>query len=315
MIVRPLLALAFAAATLLVGCGGGASADDLLAHLPSDAEVLATVDVSAAREALELPEDADPLDRGGGSGDQRLLFAVAYALPHLERPVDLPIMAALDHSLLRAVATGGRPPQDQVTVVATEQSVEEVLEGLEERGYRREGRILVSVEPPVKVVYGAAAEADDLLLLAGSREALEDVLESDAGGGGPARKLLDELEGPVRVASARDGPRGSCLRGLGGTDRLSAGKGELMLRVEGGADPRRSRFDANEQRLPFTRAVRFGTAKAEGELLRVPFSYDASKPGVSPLALVTGDLLAGALYGCERGEADPAAPRSDPAGG
>lgn len=299
--MRLLLALTLAAATLVIGCGDGASPDDLLAQLPSDAELLATVDFSAAREALELPEDADPLDRGGGRGAQRLLFTVAYALPHLERPGDLPVTAALDHGRIRAAATGGLAPQGQVTVIATEQSVEEVLEGLEQRGYRREGQILASDEPSVKVVYGAAAEADGLLVLAGSREALEGVLESEDGGTGPARELLDELEGPVRIASARDRTRGSCLLGLGAADRPGAGKGELVLRVEGGADPKRSRFDDKEQSLPFTREVRFGTAKADGDLLRTPFSYDAKDPGVSPLALVRGDLLADQLYGCENG--------------
>ena len=297
-IVRPLLALAFAAAALVIGCGGGASVEELLAHLPADAELLASVDLAAAREALDLPEDADPLDRGGGRADQRLLFTAAYALPHLERPVDLPIMAALDHGRIRAAATGGLPPEERVTVVDTEQSVDEVLEGLEQRGYRREDRILESEEPPVRVVYGAAAEADGLLVLAGTGEALEGALESEDGAAGSARKLFDELEGPVRVASGRERPGGGCLRGSGGTDRLGAGKGELVLRVEGGAEPKRARFDAKQQRLPFTRSVRFGSAEADGELLRVPFSYEANKPGVSPLALVRGDLLAGALYGC-----------------
>ena len=297
--VRALGPVLLLMAAVAAGCGGSGTGE-LLERLPSDTPLLATIDLAAAREQLGLPDDADPTapNRDAQSAERRLLFAAGYALPHLQRPFDLPILDALDESQIEAAATAGLRGEDQLTVVRTGQPADEVLDGLERGGYRRQGDVVASGESPFKVVYAAAAESDGLLLLGGSRAAVRRALEGEAAGAGPARKLMDELDGALRVAATGSGS--GCVRGVAGGERLKPSEGDLLLRVEGVARPERSPLgDGAGLERELARNAHFEKPTAEGDLLRIPFSYDTRKSGLSPLALVTGDAVAGALYRCE----------------
>lgn len=56
-----------------VGCGdGGEKIDTLLDRLPADSKMVATVDLTAARDKLGLAEDAD-LFSGGSDAEVRLI--------------------------------------------------------------------------------------------------------------------------------------------------------------------------------------------------------------------------------------------------
>jgi len=306
--VRILLFIALtAAAAAAAGCGGSAGTDELLVPLPPDPPLLATVDLTAAKERLGLETDADPTAPQGdaGSEDLRLLFAAGLVLPHLLRPEsDLPISEALDAERIEAAVTAGLRDEGQLTVVRTEQSADEVLEALEREGYKRDGDLVRTDESLFKVVYAAAAERNGVLLLGGSAKAVRKGLNAEDGGAGPARDLLDELEGTVRVAASATGS--GCLRGLGGGDRLDPPGGELIMRVKGKADPGATPLGGGQEvERPLTRGVRFDEPEADGGRLRIPFSYDPGVAGVSPLGLVTGDLPASAFYRCAGGGSDP----------
>ncbi len=294
-------------AACLTGCGGGGGGGggggngqngrEPLDRLPSGARFVAAVDVAGAREALGLPVDAD-LVLGGSADEKRLFLAAAYALPHLQQPVKLPILEVLDHKRIEAAASGGQAQNQQVTAVRTSQPPSEVLEGLEDQGYRRDGDLVVSDEAPSTVVYGAAAESDGLLFLASDEEGLRQALAGKDEQAGAAERLLrDELEGPVRLASAR--PDADCLRAIGAQEAVDPAAGEFALGPAGEPDPQRVRLGAGpETAAPFLREIRFEEAQADGRLLRVPYSYEAGRTRPSPAGLLMGDLPVSAFYDC-----------------
>lgn len=306
-LARPLTCVALALAALISGCssggGSGSGADgDLLDRLPSDARMVASVDLAKAREALGLPVGADPLE-GDPENELRLVFIAGFALPHLQAPTPDPAREALDHGQIEAAVSGGEFGS-QVTVVQTRQPVEEALDALEKEGYRRDGDVLASEKPAGRVsqiAYGAAGEADGLLVLASTREVLDEAIEGGGGADAPWRELLESVEGPLRLAVPSDG---DCLQGLAGADSLKPAEGEIVVDPDG--DPERSRAsfleDADEpsgRSLPGPfRGAEFDEAKVDGDLLRAPFSYDSNAPGPSPVGGLLGDVPASSFYDC-----------------
>lgn len=285
-----------------VGCGdGGEKIDTLLDRLPADSKMVATVDLTAARDKLGLAEDAD-LFSGGSDAEVQLISSAVYALPHLQVPVGQPILKVLDHKRITAAASGGPEFNEQLTVVRTTQPPKDVLEGLEDEGYERDGDLVVADTPAPRVVYEAAAESDGLLYLASDEDLLREALREggegeEAPAGQAARLVRDELRGPVRFAV--ENPDADCLQALAAEDSLDPAAGAFLLDVAGEPDPDRVGLADYEYIENLLGDSRLGDAEADGDLLRLPISYGTENRMPSPVGLVTGDVPGGAFYDCD----------------
>jgi hypothetical protein len=88
-------------------------------------------------------------------------------------------------------------------------------------------------------------------------------------------------------------------------DRIEEGEGELLLTVEGGADPDSfllAKAQGASGLSPYA-AFDFGEPEADGDLLRVPFTLPLEEAG-SPLALLQGEVAPAAFYACRGSGAD-----------
>jgi hypothetical protein len=297
--VRRVPAIVALAAVLACGCGGGEDGDgaqELLDRLPGDARSVALVDLDAAREALELPEDHDFADfrSGGGEARRRLAFAAAQGLPYLLRPSDTPLTKALDHSRIHAAASTSTLGSGSLAVVETDQSFEDIAERLEREGYRRQEDLLITEAPYTSVVFPVVGEEDGLILLGGSRAAV-----SGAGDGPPRPAgLLEELgDAPVRGGAVMSS---GCVRGIAVSDELEPERGELVIRTEGDASADRVRLDEaiGASALGRPRGFETGEPEAEGDLARIEYDYSNAGAGTNLITLLQANLPVALLYDC-----------------
>lgn len=256
------IALALAA---LAGCGSGSEPDarDLAGRLPVDRSgTVAYADLAEVRERGGQPEDVEPL-------------ASLLAQP-----------GALDLGQVEVVASNGFLGPRAVTVVRTDQPFEGVAAQLEQAGV-------------------VAAGEEGLIAMGSDRQSVEAALAADGAGGSGAEEdaratLFEELGeapvGSVYAASASAPPQ--CLRGIAIGYEVSEGAGELLLAVEG-ADPDLFVLDdaAGVKGFSVAASFEFGEAQADGDLLRVPFTYPPAEPG-GPLALLGGETPPGSFYAC-----------------
>ena len=217
----------------LAACGGGDDnpSAELLERLPPESAAVASVDLKAVREAAG----------DGAEAEERLRFAAALGLPYLARPQASPLRDAIDLAQVQAVATNSFAGEDSLAVVDSEQSFDDLAAALEREGYEREGELLVSDARIFEVVYPVVGEADGLLLLGGSRAAVEEATEREDGGDEELLELLAALEdAPVRGAGLLSG---GCVRGVAISDQFDPPEGELVLQVRGVPSADRVRLD------------------------------------------------------------------------
>jgi hypothetical protein len=304
MRARILVASAASVAALVAGCGSDSSDPGELADaLPGDPSIVSYIDLDAAREALELPDDADPADYDdlGDPSDptpeSQLVTAAANALPHVTEPflrrfeTDATALA-FDHSQVSAAAAS-QDPEARVAVVQTDQPFDEIADSLESSGFELDGDVYAgeSVEPAVAFPY-VADLGDGRVVVARDREQADAALAGEDEPG-EAAELLAEVEPPQREATAITTEE-TCVTGLalGGTPGGS--EVEIALRVDGEAD---GELVADE--LPASlggEPVSLDEPEADGDLVRVTATA-AEDVDISAL-YASGALMPDQLYDC-----------------
>jgi hypothetical protein len=296
--------LAALAAFLAAGCGSdSADSGELADALPGDPGIVSYIDLDATREALELPDDADPADYDqlGDPSDptpeSQLVTAAASALPHVTEPftrrfeTDATALA-IDHTQVSAAAAS-EDPEARAALLETDQPFDEIADSLESSGFELDGDVYVgdSIEPEVAFPF-VADLGDGRVVVARERELADDALagEDDPG---EAAQLLAEVEQPRRQASAIPSDD-ACVTGLalGGTP--GEFELEIAIRVDGEADA-----GLLVDELPATvggEPVPLGEPEADGDLVHVTATPDEV---VDLSALyASGVLLPGELYDC-----------------
>jgi hypothetical protein len=282
----------------LAACGDEPGSPELVDRIPENASGIAALDLDRARRALDFDEDFDPSKAGQDGAERRLLYASALAMPWLSRPQEVPLREAIDHSQVTAAVTSDAGfGSTAVTLLATDQSLDEVGEVLEKQGYRRDGDVLVSPERFVEVVYPAVAGADGVLAMGSDADAARAALDR-SDGGGPSVELLETLgEPPVRVAGEVES---DCLRGLGVADELQPARGKVVIFTENEADLDAVRLeeavaDISEQA---SNELELEDPDADGDLVAVEYGYEDAGPETSLTGLLRADLRVDALYEC-----------------
>jgi len=190
------------------------------------------------------------------------------------------------------VASNGRRGPAAVTVVRSEQPFEEAEAGLERAGFVAAGRGGL-------IAFGSTSASVEV--------ALSEEGAGQGGAAGDARAtLFEELgEAPVGAVYAAGATAPSqCPRGIAIGYEVSDGVGELLLLVEA-PDPGLFVLDdaAGVKGLSVAASFKFGEPHADGDLLRVPFTYPPDERG-GPLALLGGGTPPAGFYACRGSGAD-----------
>lgn len=297
------LVLVFAL-TLVSGCGGddetpepGPSTLDVevLARTAPTAPVLFYADVAGAKEQAGLPASADALQPDDPTPQAlALVNSVGPALPVVQFPRS-EIAGAIDGGAITASASPALFAPEAVSAFRTEQPFGEIAEALVERGFERNGALLVAnssdLAPPDFPVVGDGG--DGVVVVAGSVEAAERAIERTALPGDVA--LMEEVTGVIRGLETPTPGRG-CVRLVAVGQDLDPATGELLYEIEGEAEPSRFALAAD------VFGLEAGAASAQDGLLRVPLTFGtdggASVAGAGPITALSGDPGFAAHYRC-----------------
>lgn len=302
---RRLLALALLGALLMlpIGCGGDEPAElsSLLERLPRNEKfpVVAAVDVTAARESLGIAADVDLRTSFlAMDAESRFGNAVALAIPYLREPQETVINQAIDSTRVTAAASNLEIGGSGATLIATDQSFDEIESTLEEEGFKRnDGDVLVANAESLEAGAAAVAEGDGFIVLAVDADTAQRVADDDpAAAGGPERELLADLGGPAAMATASSDSAG-CTEAIGVVDRLDGGRGEVVILAK---DPSAERFVLDEGDEYLAESFAFDEPEVAGDTMRVPFTFSLADPG-GPGSVLLGDLPDSAIYDCEAG--------------
>ncbi len=300
----------------LAGCGGGDDSTSttstpaqapsgttakLAAYLPTDAPLIAEVDVAAARRELGLDPDADATDieavadaqAGLDDPSGELVTATATGIPpvtsFLLAGEKDPFVEALDGSEISAAVSNQSDPDGPVSVIATSQSFEDLASKLEDGGYERDGDTLTD---PSAVVAEVASAGNGVVVATGKGASATDLIDSPPGGPAELTSLLDFGAGSMSAATAVTTDQSSCVTALGARGPADATGGTARLQVDGTADA------ANVDTVALNAAnVKPGEPKADGDTVEIPFTAPP-QPGGNPVGqvLVTADPAK--LYDC-----------------
>lgn len=282
-----------------VGAGGRDSVSELVERLPEDALMLASIDLVAVRRELGLPDDQG-IDDLSDDSVQQLAFALFEVVPFLGNPRVTPIREALDTGAMSAVASVpyAFAPERAAVVVRTAQPFDELAAALEDRGYERDGALLVT-DGRVSEMGGdtvVAAAGDDLIVLAQSAEVARAVAAGE--GDGPAlADAFDAVDGPVRIAFATPADRDSCVETLAAGSQVDPAEGAIVVTV---AEP----DDADELELlpgdsPVARGVDLDPLRVDGRTVTTRYRYHRDDGFGSPLAFLTAATSEGdGFYRC-----------------
>jgi len=303
---RPQLVTVLAlAAVLAVGCGSdSAEPNDLAGALPGDPEIVSYLDIEAAREGLDLPDDADPADYDelgdpeDPTPEAELVLAGASTLMHVTEPFTMRFEEdatanAFDHTQVSAAASsqdlGGR-----AVILETDQPFDEIAEELEGAGFERDGDVLSgdSVNPEVAFPY-VADVGDGRILVAKELAQTEEALAGD-GEPGEAVELLGELEASQREVVTVT-PDDSCITGFGVGGDPGGSELEIVLTVDGEAD---ADAVAGELDLyPGDDPVALGEPEVDGESIRLSATTESDPINPSNL-IATGAIAGDGVYDC-----------------
>ncbi|MGH2961474.1 MAG: hypothetical protein ACRDL3_04670 [Solirubrobacterales bacterium] len=248
--------VALCVAGAISGCGddgGGSDAvpAELVDHFPGGQIYLMFADFAAMKQQLGLPEDADiarfpPREDSANTGQQQLAATAARILSYyLELPKGKALRAAIDHGAIVAGASNGVVGRPGLAVIRTDQSFDDIAEGLPAKGYERDGDLLES-KSSAQGVYGVLADGGDGVIVLGfRRRTVEDALSGTAGSDDPVRALLEDVEG---VARGSVKIVGNCVRALAVGESFDPDTTELRVGIDGEASADRFRLPELRER-------------------------------------------------------------------
>ena len=250
------LLLAVAPAALLAcdaeqqEANAAANAVELARYLPDDTELVQTVDVTRARNELDLPEDANALPTSNNrfprpkSPEATLFEATSRAYPD----VAAVFMSGssgkgaspLDGTLILAAAGGAQG----VSIVSTAEPIEDIDRKLELAGYSLDGKIYVAGKdtPDAASDYVADVGNGRFVFAEEQKEAQKVLLRvrNDAEPG-RAAKALERASGSVRLAATNDDKR-SCVTAFAAAMQATD-EGAALALIIAGDKPDPDRFD------------------------------------------------------------------------
>ncbi len=252
-----LASLLFAAGLGLASCdsaeqetNAAAKPAELARYLPKDTQLVQAVDVVAARDELDLPEDANALPTSNKTfprpkNPESTLFQVtsrAYpdVIDTFMSQFDGRGASPLDGTLIRAAAGGAQG----VSIVSTAEPVEDVDRKLELAGYSLEGKIYKAGKKTPSTASRFVADAGNGRFVF-ARE-LDDAQETlrrirDDAEPGHAAEALEPASGSVRLALTNEDKR-SCVTAFSAAMEAT-GEGAALALIISGDKPDPERFD------------------------------------------------------------------------
>ena len=286
------------------GCGSGSSdAGELAGALPGDPQFVSYLDIAAAREALELPDDADPADYSqiedpdDPPPESQLVTAAGNVLPHVKEPQvvtfdDDATSAAIDHSQVTAAAAS-IDPEGRAAILETDQSFDEIAEALEGSGFELDGDVYAgeTAEPEPAFPY-VADLGDGRIVVAAELEDAEAALagEDEASA---AATLLGELEAPQREAVTPGDE--SCVTGFAIGGEPGGSEVEIVFTVDG--EPDLDLVTSELELSPVTEAE-LGEPEIDGETVHVTMTLGGDAPTDPSALFAAGAILPADLYDC-----------------
>jgi hypothetical protein len=309
------IALALAVSATLIACGGGselpssttattnsAPPSDLTKYLPKSSAFIATADLKAVREQLDLPADTDALKFAGGTDKLQandpvgqLTLAAGAGFGPLEDTLVTfktnAVVDALDGSKIELAATNVNDAQSPAAAIKTSQSFDEIAKSLESSGFTRDGDTLTAKGNDEPYTSVAETGSGDIVFAGGNADAAE-LAKSPPGGPSSLVDLIAPATSPV--AGALTQPANPCVTAFGGwTD--PAGNGTIRLTVKGEADP-----DALDVGVIETPDLKFSEPEIDGDAIEIPYTNLNRNPQLrsSPLAPISFSLSKENLYDC-----------------
>lgn len=252
-----LASLSIAAALCLASCdsaeqetNAAAKPVELARYLPKDTQLVQAVDVVAARDDLELPEDANALPTSNktfprAKSPEATLFEVTTnAYPDV---FDVFVSQSngrgaspLDGTLIRAAAGGAQ----RVSIVSTAEPVEDIDRKLELAGYSLEGKIYeAGQETPDAASRFVADAGNGRFVFAHELSDAQETLRRirDDAEPGEAAEALEPASGSVRLAMTNEDKR-SCVTAFSAAMEAT-GEGAALALIISGDKPDPERFD------------------------------------------------------------------------
>jgi hypothetical protein len=222
---------------------------ELSRYLPEDSQFIQAVDVTKAREELDLPEDANALPTSfktfprSKSPELQLYEITSRAYPDVRA-----VFAAefngrggspLDGTLIRAAAGNG-----YASIVSTAEPLEDIERKLELAGYSPKGKLYVAGEdtPNGASRFVADAGSGRFVFAAEEKDAQEILrrIRNDASPG-EAAEALEPAAGSVRLAVTNEDKR-SCVTAFSAAMEAT-GEGAALALIISGDKPDPDRFD------------------------------------------------------------------------
>jgi hypothetical protein len=280
--------------------GGGAATAGLTDYLPTDAALLAVVDVAKAREELGLPPDADAADVGALSSEgldapeSQLVLAAALgatplAVAALSGAPD-PVATALDGSAIEAAASNQGDPEGPVAVIRTRQSFDDLASKLADAGWERSGRTITNAEE--ERVSEITEAGDGVIVFSGKGASANELVASPPGGPKTMAALLAGDGPSVGLATTIPPSHRGCLRAFGGRETADNTEGVMRFQLDGAADAADVDLSGLEES-----GVEVGEVEVAGDIVEVPFTADLG-PSTNPINQVLADFAFTDFYDC-----------------
>lgn len=267
-----------------------ANAVELARYLPGDSQFIHTVDVTKAREELDLPEDANALPTSNKTFPRRdspeaELFRVtstAYTDVVAVFTAEFNGRGAspLDGTLIRAAAGEA---QGRASIVSTAEPLNDIERKLELAGYSLKGGLYVAGEETPEAASQFVADAGSgRILFARDAKDAQEILRRVRNEASPSEtaKALERASGSVRVALANQDKR-SCVTAFAAAMEATD-EGAALALIIGGEKPDPDRFDPK----PFE-GIATGTPTVLVDALIVPIRVKKPlRDGLSPVAQV-----------------------------
>lgn len=287
-----LIVLALPVVLLLPGCGTESEVPEkkteaklvalVSAAIDSDGELandaIQYADYTLARQQLGLADDANIYN----ISPTFLLDPLIYAT----RPDAPPLVGAIDGSSVQAAAGRSMVGATALVALRTTQPFSEIAKALSEAGYVERRGLLVSPRDGSHVVFPVVADAGGSVVVLGeSPRFVRGVLESREPNSPRTADLIDSVSGPRRMATSLNE---SCAVAAAAGQNLSPRDGEYLLQVEGDASDA-EQYLLDRSKVGQSGGIVFGEPDAEGDVLRVEFTYtDTSNSAIGALPLDDG---------------------------